>query len=51
MSSRTSPPRWAPPARIISVWIIGVSTFQHGTARAELADIALHNPARAIVVL
>lgn len=40
-----------PPARIVSVWIIGVSTFQHGTARAELADIVLHDHSGTIVVL
>lgn len=30
-----------PPARIVAVWLIAVSTFGHGTAIAEVSDIAL----------
>ena len=30
-----------PPARIVKVWLIAVSSFQHGTARGEFADIVL----------
>ena len=30
-----------PAARIVRVWLIAVSSFQHGTARAEFADIVL----------
>ena len=40
-----------PPARIVAVWLIGVSTFQHGTACAEFADIVLRNGAETIQVL
>jgi len=40
-----------PPARIVAIWLIGVSTFQHGTARAEFADIVLRNEAGTIQVL
>jgi hypothetical protein len=31
----------APPARIVAVWLIAVSLFQHGRGEAEFADIAL----------
>ena len=30
-----------PPSAIVAVWLIVVSTFQHGTAEAEFADIEL----------
>jgi len=30
-----------PPARIVAVWLIAVSLFQHGRGEAELADITL----------
>jgi len=30
-----------PPARIVAVWLIAVSLFQHGRGEAEFADIAL----------
>lgn len=33
----------AAPERIVRAWLIAVSTFQHGTARAEFADVALEN--------
>ena len=31
----------APPARIVAVWLIAVSLFQHGRGEAEFADITL----------
>jgi hypothetical protein len=31
----------APPARIVGVWLIAVSMFQHGSGEAEFADIAV----------
>ena len=34
-----------PPQRIVRIWLIGVSSFQHGVASAEFADIALHDAA------
>ncbi|MEO8627177.1 MAG: DUF3047 domain-containing protein [Betaproteobacteria bacterium] len=40
-----------PPPRIVAVWLIGVSTFQHGTARTEFADIVLHNASGRLQVL
>lgn len=40
-----------PPARIVRVWLIAVSSFQHGTARAEFADIELHDGTRSWRVL
>ena len=40
-----------PPARIVAIWLIGVSTFQHGTARAEFADIVLRDGAGTLQVL
>ena len=40
-----------PPARIVRVWLIAVSSFQHGTARAEFADIALDDGAQRLRVL
>ena len=39
------------PARIVRVWLIAVSSFQHGTARAEFADIVLDDGVRAVRVL
>jgi hypothetical protein len=40
-----------PPARIVKVWLIGVSSFQHGSARAEFSDITLSNESGTIQVL
>ena len=40
-----------PPTRIVRVWLIAVSSFQHGTARAEFADIVLDDGAQALRVL
>ena len=40
-----------PPARIVRVWLIAVSSFQHGTARAEFADIVLEDGVRTLRVL
>ena len=40
-----------PPARIVRVWLIAVSSFQHGSARAEFADIVLDDGAHAVRVL
>ena len=40
-----------PPARIVRVWLIAVSSFQHGTARAEFADIVLHDGKQSLRVL
>lgn len=39
------------PACIVRVWLIAVSSFQHGTARAEFADIVLDDGDRALRVL
>ena len=41
----------APPARIVRVWLIALSSFQHGTARAEFADIVLSDGAQSFRVL
>jgi Protein of unknown function (DUF3047) len=41
----------APPARIVRVWLIAVSSFQHGTARAEFSGIVLRNGTQSIRVL
>ena len=41
----------APAARIVRVWLIAVSSFQHGTARAEFADIVLSDGAQSFRVL
>jgi hypothetical protein len=41
----------APPGRIVKVWLIAVSSFQHGTARADFADIVLRNGSQSIRVL
>ena len=40
-----------PPARIVRVWLIAVSSFQHGTARAEFADIVLSDGSQTFRVL
>ena len=40
-----------PPTRIVRVWLIAVSSFQHGTARAEFADIVLDDGTHALRVL
>lgn len=40
-----------PPARIVRVWLIAVSSFQHGTARAEFADIVLNDGLQILRVL
>ena len=40
-----------PPARIVRVWLIAVSSFQHGIARAEFAEIVLDDGTRAVRVL
>ena len=41
----------APPSRIVRVWLIAVTTFQHQRARAMFADIVLSDHARELVVL
>ncbi len=41
----------APAARIVRVWLIAVSSFQHGTARAEFADIVLSDGSQSFRVL
>ena len=41
----------APPARIVRVWLIALSSFQHGTARAEFADIVLSDGAQSFRLL
>ena len=41
----------APAARIVRVWLIAVSSFQHGTARAEFADIVLSDGSQTLRVL
>jgi hypothetical protein len=40
-----------PPARIVRVWLIGLSTFQHGRLRARFADITLVDGARRVGIL
>ena len=40
-----------PPSRIVRIWLIAVSSFQHGTARAEFADIVLDDGALVVRVL
>lgn len=40
-----------PPSRITAVWLIAVSTFQHGTARASFAAIKLDNGRESVTVL
>ena len=40
-----------PAARIVRVWLIAVSSFQHGTARAEFADIVLSDGSQTLRVL
>lgn len=40
-----------PAARIVRVWLIAVSSFQHGTARAEFADIVLSDGSQSFRVL
>ena len=40
-----------PPTRIVRVWLIAVSSFQHGTARAEFADIVLDDGTQRLRVL
>ena len=41
----------APPSRIVRVWLIAVTTFQHQRARAMFSDIVLSDHARQLVVL
>ena len=41
----------APAARIVRVWLIALSSFQHGTARAEFADIVLSDGSQSFRVL
>lgn len=40
-----------PPARIVRIWLIGLSTFQHGRLRARIRDIALVDSDRRIGIL
>lgn len=40
-----------PPARITGVWLIAVSLFRRGRARATFADIRLHDAERVVQVL
>lgn len=40
-----------PPARIVKLWLIAVSSFQHRRARAAFAEIVLENAAGRTVVL
>ncbi|RIL06424.1 MAG: hypothetical protein DCC71_06860 [Proteobacteria bacterium] len=40
-----------PPQRVVAVWLIAVSIFRHGTARAQISDIALRSGARTLSVL
>ena len=40
-----------PLARIVRLWLIAVSSFQHGIARAEFADIVLEDGVRTLRVL
>lgn len=39
-----------PPARIVAVWLIAVSLFQHGRGEAEFADIALSSAGERVEV-
>jgi hypothetical protein len=41
----------APPPRIVGAWIIAVSLFRHGRARAEFADVVLESAGRRLQVL
>ena len=41
----------APAGRIVRVWLIALSSFQHGTARAEFADIVLSDGLQTFRVL
>jgi hypothetical protein len=41
----------APPARVVAIWLIAVSVFQHGRARAEFSDIWLRDGRTALRVL
>jgi hypothetical protein len=40
-----------PPRRVVGVWLIAVSLFRHGTARAHFADIVLASRGRAIPLI
>ena len=40
-----------PPGRIVRVWLIAVTSFQHGRARAQFADIWLEDAERRVKVL
>ncbi len=40
-----------PPSHIVRVWLIAVSSFQHGTARAEFSDIVLSDGGSTLRVL
>jgi len=39
-----------PPRRVVAAWLIATSVFQHGTGRAEFAEIALHGGGRVLEV-
>lgn len=39
------------PARIVRIWLIGLSTFQHGRLRARFAEIALIDADRRVGIL
>ena len=40
-----------PPARIVRVWLIAVSVFQHGTGKCEFADIELTDGEKTLKIL
>lgn len=39
------------PQCVVTIWLIAVSSFQHGIARAEFSDIRLHDNSRSLQVL
>jgi hypothetical protein len=40
-----------PPRRVVAVWLIANSTFQHGEGAAEFADISVHGAGKTIEVI
>jgi hypothetical protein len=40
-----------PPARMVAVWLIAVSLFQHGAGVAEFADISVHGGGKSVEVI
>jgi len=40
-----------PPRRIVALWLIATSVFQHGSGAAEFADLSLHGGGRSVEVI